>query len=303
MYQWRNILSKEGNMKLLKYIQEIKDIRVVPDKQIEGMENEELIGEHISYKDRMIATATSYPVFSLGNLNENSLMDLDKSRMNYKQSQNEAVTYAIPYNEFIIHYQNDMGVHDTFQIVSYSADEDNPEKMKFGFTYNWYFDKTFPNMVHMDRHFLGFSKHGHLYRSDRTINENNSFEDKYNPVTTMTATENFKYNLIFDFLFIMNNEKMKNEITTIQPTPKEMKIASKRKKLPPITYKTLDLNIWKKDSIKTGYKFPNRQKPSEHLRRGHIRRYKTGVTINIKPQTINKGAERKTIKDYNIKLD
>ena len=96
---------------------------------------------------------------------------------------------------------------------------------------------------------------------------------------------------------------IKNEITTIQPTPKEMKIASKRKKLPPITYKTLDLNIWKKDSIKTGYKFPNRQKPSEHLRRGHIRRYKTGVTINIKPHTINKGAERKTIKDYNIKLD
>ena len=70
MYQWRNILSKEGNMKLLKYIQEIKDIRVVPDKQIEGMENEELIGEHIYYKDRMLATAKSYPVFSLGNLNQ-----------------------------------------------------------------------------------------------------------------------------------------------------------------------------------------------------------------------------------------
>ena len=294
-------------MKLLKLIQETKEIIVTPYPE----HLKDGIPESLEFKKTMIKIAMTFPVFSFGNLHWKTLFDLQQSRIKNKEGRD--ITYQLPYSDFIIHFQSETGERDIFQIVSFNGIDTGIEKIinseiqhldDFGFTYRWAFDNRYPNKAYIDSHFLGFEESGQLYRSDRAISPTLSFEEKYHPIDyeEMTEGEEFEYNLIFDFLFIMNNEKMAQEIKTIQPTPKEMKIATKKRKLPPISYKTLDLNIWKKDSIKTGYKFPNRQKPSEHLRRGHIRRYKTGVTINIKPQTINEGAERKTIKDYNIKI-
>ena len=78
-------------------------------------------------------------------------------------------------------------------------------------------------------------------------------------------------------------------------------MALRKGKLPPVSYKVLDINIFKRKSKNGGFKFPNRQKPGQHTRRGHQRTYKSGKKIYIKPQIINLGAERKIYKDYRIK--
>tara|TARA_R100001594_G_scaffold150623_1_gene212824 strand:- start:18630 stop:19535 length:906 start_codon:yes stop_codon:yes gene_type:complete len=101
------------------------------------------------------------------------------------------------------------------------------------------------------------------------------------------------------FSYLLGHSKFKEFSTDVIPPIKVVKNAKRKGKLPPLRYKILNVNIFRRQGINTGLKFPDRMKPAEHFRRAHTR-IVNGVRIPVRSSIINKGSDRKVIKDYNI---
>jgi len=90
----------------------------------------------------------------------------------------------------------------------------------------------------------------------------------------------------------------------VLPVRKLNKSVKRRGGLPYDEYRILTVDVGKHsvggDTPSLDAVIEGRSK-REHLRRGHIRTYKSGIKIWIQPQVINAGASGKIVKDYLVK--
>lgn len=84
---------------------------------------------------------------------------------------------------------------------------------------------------------------------------------------------------------------------------KPLSLKQKRSKLPLDTYHilTVDISSHKSESQSENEPSGEGTSPREHLRRGHIRTYKSGVKVWINACVVNPGTEGKVTKDYLVK--
>tara|TARA_R110000824_G_scaffold350239_2_gene537163 strand:+ start:671 stop:1606 length:936 start_codon:yes stop_codon:yes gene_type:complete len=97
--------------------------------------------------------------------------------------------------------------------------------------------------------------------------------------------------------FLANDKIVAEALINQTPPAKLVRKALKNNNFPPVRYKLLELKKFKSKSVKTGYVFPNRAKPSEHTRRGHIR-IVNGVKIPVRACVVNKNIGTRIIKEY-----
>lgn len=98
---------------------------------------------------------------------------------------------------------------------------------------------------------------------------------------------------------LANPKIVEGNLSSVVPPATVVRKAIKRDEFPPVRYKTLNIYKYKKLGVVTGYKFPNRKKPSEHTRRSHLRNI-NGVLVPVRASIVNKNIGTKIIKDYNL---
>lgn len=234
------------------------------------------------------------PVFSLGELGaarHNSLRE--------EREKEELEELYLPFDKWIIHYidyQNNLDC-DYFMMVILDPKKGQVRMKRI------HFRKDAPQYIFSDYYWLSantLARGWHKkFRRLRKISDENSLD--YLDYTELDLDERFMINHLMNVTWLLSIKKIEENLKEIKANPSLVKVAQKKGKLPPISYKVLDLNLYKRKSKKGGFKFPNRQKPGQHTRRGHQRTYQSGKKIYIKPQVINLGSERKIYKDYRIK--
>lgn len=85
------------------------------------------------------------------------------------------------------------------------------------------------------------------------------------------------------------------------PTRKLNKSAAKRGVLPFDEYRVLTVTASKGNGGNKGGIVNDRHSPREHLRRGHIRTYESGLKIWVQSTVVNAGAGQTLSKDYKVK--
>ena len=233
------------------------------------------------------------PVFSLGEWGAFEHLSITDERL--KDTEN--TTINSPYDKWIIHYIDNRDDNlDYFMFVMY--DQTSHLRMK-----RIHFRKDAPQYIFSDYYWLtaipGYSKLGKPFRRFHSDLDRNYTD--YMSLQELDFDERFMLNHLHNVAWLLSNKKIEENLKEIKANPSLVKVAQKKGKLPPLSYKILDLNLYKRKSKKGGFKFPNRQKPGQHTRRGHQRTYQSGKKIYIKPQVINLGSERKIYKDYRIK--
>ena len=147
-----------------------------------------------------------------------------------------------------------------------------------------------------------------LYRDPQKFNTFEDNNDVLNAIEYNEQTEHWKAYIdwmthftmnVFIVLtkFLANDKIVADALINQMPPAKVVRKALKNNNFPPVRYKTLVLKKYKTAGVKTGYVFPNRAKPSEHTRRGHIR-IVNGVKVPVRPCVVNKNKGTRIIKDY-----
>lgn len=236
------------------------------------------------------------PVFSLGELGAARHISLIKERT--KSLLEESQELYLPFDKWIIHYiDNQNSDSDYFMVVILEPNEGQVRMKRI------HFRKDAPQYIFSDYYWLSASTivnaSNKQYRRLRKSSDKNSLD--YLDYTDLDLDERFMVNHLMNVTWLLSIKKIEENLKEIKANPSLVKVAQKKGKLPPLSYKVLDLNLYKRKSKKGGFKFPNRQKPGQHTRRGHQRTYQSGKKIYIKPQVINLGSERKIYKDYRIK--
>ena len=252
-----------------------------------------LVEHGIPLTEEIKSNLIKMPVFSLGELGAVRHSSLIKERT--KSLLEDEKELYLPFDKWIIHYIDNQNSDSDYFMVVINNHKEGQVKMK-----RIHFRKDAPQYIFSDYYWLSAStmldashKQYRRYPSDK-----NSFD--YLDYTELDLDERFMVNHLMNVTWLLSIKKIEENLKEIKANPSLVKVAQKKGKLPPISYKVLDLNLYKRKSKKGGYKFPNRQKPSQHTRRGHLRTYQSGKKIYIKPQVINLGSERKIYKDYRI---
>ena len=248
------------------------------------------------------------PVFSLGRWGLNEFSNIMKEREKSHYENKDILQLVIPFHKWIIHYIDDRDYDtDYFMIIIHEPDYGHIRMKRI------HFDKHMPKYILSDYYWLSVRTNAtgtlatniHSERPFRrfqtpspgTLNVNGD----YFTYDDLDKDEVFMLNHLANTSWLLSNQKIEEKVEEVKPDSNLIKMALRKGKLPPVSYKVLDINIFKRKSKNGGFKFPNRQKPGQHTRRGHQRTYKSGKKIYIKPQIINLGAERKIYKDYRIK--
>tara|TARA_Y100001972_G_scaffold129136_1_gene194417 strand:+ start:6703 stop:7578 length:876 start_codon:yes stop_codon:yes gene_type:complete len=244
------------------------------------------------------------PIFSLGKWGFTEFNHIMEERQkSTEEGKLGRMQLAIPFKKWIIHYIDDRTYDTDFFMIIIHEPDFNHIRMK-----RLHFDKLTPRWILSDYYWLsvGISDHEYLtekpFRRFTTPNPGEiEYNNNYFGYDEIDKDERFMLNHLANTTWLLSNEKIEQKVEEIKPDSNLIKLAQRKGKLPPVSYKILDINIFKSKSKKGGYKFPNRQKPGQHTRRGHLRIYKSGKKVYIKPQIINLGSERKIYKDYRIK--
>lgn len=154
-----------------------------------------------------------------------------------------------------------------------------------------------------DEHY-SFELH-HLSSSSfiEDINKRDEFKDKeikaYDEFRILTSN---RLLVLFEFLTALScsNVNYESKITSAGSARAAMK--QKKGALPFDSYRILTLKVLKKQTTgDTDEPQYDRHSPREHVRRGHVRRYKSGIRVWINAMIINAGVGGKLSKTYNVK--
>ena len=253
------------------------------------------------FNEKEKADIMKIPIFSLGKWGFTEFNHIMQERE--KNTNEGELKFIIPFQKWIIHYIDDREYDTDFFMIIINEPDFNHIRMK-----RIHFDTKYrPRWILSDYYWLSVGTTEEVFLSNkpfRRFTTPNPGEIKYNNTyfgyDEIDKDERFMLNHLANTTWLLSNEKIEQKVEEIKPDSNLIKLAKRKGKLPPVSYKVLDINIFKRKSKNGGFKFPNRQKPGQHTRRGHLRIYKSGKKVYIKPQIINLGSERKIYKDYRI---
>lgn len=119
-------------------------------------------------------------------------------------------------------------------------------------------------------------------------------------VNTMMYEAQSDFRVLAEFCNVVNCSNV--ELETVPAPAKLNRKRAEAKKLPLFEYKVLTIAPGKMHTRSVaGVITDHRESPRQHLRRGHIRRYQSGITIWITSQLIGDPNKGRVEKDYKVK--
>ena len=141
------------------------------------------------------------------------------------------------------------------------------------------------------------SKLSVLLRNDFKNNFGHLMYSKGDIISKTMMCNAFIIVLIQTFTFMRCNNVYINDI----PAPKRLNIARQKKgKTPLFQYKILEIKETTKTVFRTGER--KHKSPRIHLRRGHIRTYKTGISTYVKPCVVGSKEMGMVHKSYSMEV-